>query len=76
MRFDCCETPEERVPRLQKIAEQYVDWHDYFCWVPVRVGPHDCRWFEVIERRSPLFWIGKYSGNIYYQWEYRAKEAR
>jgi len=26
-------------------------WHRWFAWHPVEVGPNDCRWLEVIERR-------------------------
>ena len=29
-------------------------WHRWFAWRPVRVGPHDVRWLEHIERRRWL----------------------
>lgn len=28
------------------------EWHDFFAWWPRRVGGNDCRWLEMIERRS------------------------
>lgn len=43
MRFDCGETWREKRARLGK-------WHRWFAWYPVKVGPHDCRWFEFVER--------------------------
>jgi hypothetical protein len=63
MKIDCGETYREKIERLEK-------WHDWFAWRPVRVGSHDCRWLEVIQRK--IYWKG--SG----MWgdpcvEYRAK---
>lgn len=47
MKLDCGETYDEKWTRLGK-------WHKWFAWYPVRVGVHDCRWFEYVERRK---WI-------------------
>lgn len=44
MKFDCGETRQEKWSRLGK-------WHRWFAWHPVKVGIHDCRWFEYVERR-------------------------
>jgi len=40
MRFNCGLSDEEKVV-----------WHRWFAWKPVKVGPHDCRWLEYVERR-------------------------
>lgn len=65
MRFDCGETIEERSKRLE-------EWHLWFAWYPVRVGPHDCRWLEYVERRMTFF-----SWGVCGEWlqEYRAVDA-
>ncbi len=61
MKFDCGKTWEERHNFLTK-------WHLWFAWHPVRVGSHDCRWLEMVERE------GKLSGmmDATWSWEYRA----
>lgn len=28
-----------------------LQWHRWFAWRPVRVGPRDCRWLEYVERK-------------------------
>jgi hypothetical protein len=43
MKWDCGPTPQERAERMR-------NWHVWFAWYPVRVGPHDCRWLENVER--------------------------
>lgn len=59
MRFDCGETHEERRKRL-------TQWHRWFAWFPVKVGDHDCRWFEFVERRF------SYDEGEFYWAEYRS----
>lgn len=59
MKFDCGETYAERLERLS-------NWHRVFAWFPVRVGPHDCRWLETVERKE----IGG-SLSDEWKWEYR-----
>jgi hypothetical protein len=44
MKFDCGDDALTRRLRL-------TDWHRWFAWYPVRVGPRDCRWLEAVERR-------------------------
>ncbi len=43
------------------------EWHRWFAWYPARIGDHDCRWLEYIERR--------YCYHISDFWEYRALET-
>jgi hypothetical protein len=47
MKLDFGETREEKDARLQ-------EWHRWFAWYPVYVGPHDYRWMEYVERRLIL----------------------
>jgi len=63
MKFDCGKTPEERNAELKA-------WHDWFAWIPVRVGSHDCRWLEIVERKGTMTcgW-----GECFWRWEVRAK---
>ena len=59
MKFDCGETRRERY-------DWSTNWHLWFAWYPVKVGSHDCRWLEYVERKGFSFWdeMG---------WEYRAR---
>jgi hypothetical protein len=65
MKFNCGPTWQEK-------RELEASWHPWFAWYPVRVGSHDCRWLEVIERK------GTWNGSRYnyagcgLHWEYRA----
>jgi hypothetical protein len=61
MKFDCGETWLEKRTRLS-------DWHRWIAWFPVRVGPHDCRWLEHVERKGEWSCGG---GDCYWDWEYR-----
>lgn len=61
MKFDCGETWQEQQDRLMK-------WHTWFAWHPVRIGSHDCRWLENIERiGTPPKWF-----DDPWTWEYRS----
>lgn len=62
MRFDCGETWQEREARIN-------EWHRWFAWRPVRVGPHDCRWLEVVERKITRHYTW---GGGFTEREYRA----
>jgi hypothetical protein len=62
VKFDCGETWEEKKTRLAK-------WHKVFVIFPRRVGIHDCRWLETIERKGELF-VG--IRRFFWSWEYRA----
>ncbi len=60
MQFDCGEDWEAKKKRL-------TNWHSWYALFPTRVGNHDCRWMEWIERK------GKYSnyGGDWF-WEYQS----
>jgi|GEM_PF-2764918 len=61
MKWDCGPTWLEKY-------EASKQWHAVFAWLPRRVGSHDCRWLEWIERR----WVpSKHFAGIYGRWEYR-----
>lgn len=62
MKFDCGPTWEETKARLS-------DWHPVYAWFPVRVGSHDCRWLEVVERKGSYYWV-----TAGWDWEYRARK--
>ncbi|MBO0129139.1 hypothetical protein [Agrobacterium burrii] len=49
MKFNCGPTQQER---RQQVRDRYCVWHKWFAWFPVRVGNHDCRWLETIERKA------------------------
>jgi hypothetical protein len=60
VRFDCGEEWAEKRKRLE-------NWHPFYAIWPRRVAPHDCRWFEMIERRGmygPHYaeWFWSYRG--------------
>lgn len=59
MKFDCGESWLVKKARLER-------WHPWFAWFPVRIGNHDCRWWETIERK------GEYSDTCGWEWEFRA----
>lgn len=61
MRFNC-ESREVKHARLS-------DWHRWFAWHPVRVGPSDCRWLEYVERKGTLH-VG-WDMSCFWTWEYR-----
>lgn len=63
MKFNCGPTRGEKV----KILE---DWHLHFAWLPVRVGPRDCRWLEWVIRKGT--WKLRYMQSCW-DWEYRAR---
>lgn len=45
MKFDCGPTSEEKDAARS-------EWHVWFAWFPVRVGPRDCRWLEYVSRKG------------------------
>ena len=66
MKIDCGPTPQQR---YEARMEYLTNWHRWFAWRPVRLGVHDCRWLEVIERR--LLWRRR-MGHTWWEPEYRA----
>lgn len=61
MKLNCGPTWEEK----RDAKEQ---WHEWFAWYPVRVGPGDCRWLEVVRRKGTYRWGRLYS---YDHWKYK-----
>ena len=62
MRFDCGPTWAER----RAAKEQ---WHRFFAVFPRRLGSHDCRWMEWIERKGEVH-CGLHG--VWWTYEYRA----
>ena len=62
MKCNCGPTRKEKEAKLEQ-------WHDFFTIFPRRVGSHDCRMLETIQRRRR---INMFSGGR--EWQYRAKE--
>ena len=62
MKFNCGKSWSAKRLRLSR-------WHRRFAWVSTRVGEHDCRWLEWIERKG-IWHDGIGSG--WWRWEYRA----
>lgn len=56
MKFNCGETLAEK----KRLGQR----HRWFAWYPVRVGSHDCRWLETVERRCErplrIGWLTRY----------------
>lgn len=63
MRFDCGEEWEEKKSRLEQ-------WHPFFTVLPRKVGPHDCRFLEWVERKGTYY---AYPLDSFWLWKFRAK---
>lgn len=63
MKFNCGKTWKEKKADLE-------EWHLHFAWLPVRVGPRDCRWLEWVMRQGT--WRPNYYRSCW-TWEYRAR---
>lgn len=50
------------------------NWHPWFAWHPVRIGPTDVRWLETVERRGQWEWQGMRLGYVWV-WNYRTVGA-
>lgn len=59
---------------MREKTERLGKWHRHFAWLPVRVGLHEHRWLEFVERRkmvySPLF-PEEWAAFTPVEWEYR-----
>lgn len=64
MKFDCGESWQEKKARLS-------EWHSFFAIFPKKVGPHDCRFMEAIERKGEYLSDTLYLGSVWL-WQYRA----
>lgn len=67
MRWDCGPSPAERFAAL-------LEWHPFFALWPRRVGSHDCRWLEWIERKG-TFDAEMAQFGMAWDWEYRARQT-
>jgi hypothetical protein len=63
MRWDCGLTWEEKKEAKER-------WHLWFAWHPVRLGPHDCRWLETVERKGHYYCYG----HTWWVWKYQEIE--
>lgn len=61
MKLNCGISYAAKIRRLE-------DWHLWFAWKPVRVGEHDCRWLEYVERKGRYCDAG---WDAFWSWEYR-----
>lgn len=66
MKFNCGMT---RAEAHREYAWTIAQWHDVFAFFPIRVGPEECRWLEVVQRRN-VHWNAMNP-----VWEYRARES-
>lgn len=66
MKLNCGPTWYEKV-------QQKKQWHRWFAWRPVRVGPRDCRWLEYVERKGDYMIYPECCG---WDWEYRAIQQK
>ena len=60
-------------PSWEEKHEATKQWHRWFAWRPVRVGPRDCRWLEYVDRK------GKWSDSFHpmlagWLYQYRARQ--
>ena len=69
----------EALERVKKAEQAEKTWVKYFCWLPVRLADHDCRWLEYVERKPRYFY--KFESFDYrkrtdvwriWKWDYRA----
>lgn len=57
MKYDCDK-------RIRRKCERWLKWFEdilsgeyrVFAFLPKRVGPNDCRWFEYVNRKSSLIY--------------------
>ena len=77
MKFDCGPTWEEK---LRADKEWRSNWHNWFALIPRRVGPNECRWLEIIERKGESYEgyaHAGYGGPVRvtkWRYEYRVKQ--
>lgn len=60
MRLNC---GPSKAARRQAKKQKMEQWHDYFCWLPVRLAENDCRWLETIQRKYD-YWY-PHTGGFY-----------
>ena len=59
MRFNCGPTPVEKY-------NYYMNWHEFFAVLPVRVEDGSCRCFEMVQRKYTFrLAAGRFENPIY-----------
>jgi hypothetical protein len=51
MKFDCDSRRLRREAKREAEKAARLEWHPFFAILPVKVGPHDCRFLETVEER-------------------------
>lgn len=76
MKFDC----DIHGIRKEARHDKLMNWHKHFAFLPCKVGPHDCRWLEFVDRkgetyvgRTALVGGGGYMDVEKWRWEYKAR---
>jgi hypothetical protein len=72
MKFDCGPTPAQR---KQARRDYLHNWHPYFAWRPICLGPNDCRWLETVLRKGERYFRSDWDSECYI-WEYKAMEEQ
>lgn len=71
MKFDC-----GKRSRSQHVTSRHRAlrlWHRWFAWYPVRIGQHDCRWLEFVQRKGTYKEYYDFDGyGSFWIWEYKA----
>ena len=65
----------DRGPTWKEKCAARKEWHRWFALFPRRVGSHDCRWCEYIERKGETYmgWIAPSPVEVEkWRYEYRA----
>lgn len=70
MRFNCDRFGDWIWKKVTEREKYITNWHPFFCLLPCRIAPNDCRWLEYIERRKVLH--NGYMCPDFYITEYRA----
>jgi hypothetical protein len=60
MKFNCGPTAAERYERWHNARKE---WHRWFAWRPVRIGPNECIWLETLDRKGTY-----HSGYMCHTW--------
>jgi len=53
MKFNCGKTKQEKSVEAYYRVASLQKWHKKFAWLPIQVGPRDCRWLEYVEIKYP-----------------------
>jgi hypothetical protein len=65
MKFNCGDASDRKEAWVLKNRHR-SQWHLWFAWYPVRVGPNDCRWFETVRR------VGNFYGEFWWPWQWES----